>query len=78
MTPLDGSIVVPVGESTTMVRGGIHAMLMTLNEPLEAGRVFPLSPGFDNGGCLEFEVTVHSADEDAKMGTAMGRSEMKS
>ena len=77
MSRIEGGIVVPAGGSVTLAPGGIHVMLMNLNEPLAAGKVFPLTLTFEDGSTMDVEVRVLSAEEAAKMGNAVGHAEMK-
>jgi hypothetical protein len=77
MRPIEGGVVVPAGGSATLAPGGMHIMLMSLNEPLEVGKVFPLTLEFDDGGSIEVEVAVLSAEEATMMESATGHGEMK-
>lgn len=51
-------IEVPAGGATALAPGGLHIMLMGLDEPLEEGTSFPLTLSFEGAGDLPVEVTV--------------------
>lgn len=57
MRPVD-AIEVEAGEATVLRPGGLHIMLMGLNEPLREGARFPLTLTFENAGTIEVEVVV--------------------
>ena len=46
------------GESVALEPGGLHAMLMRLQEPMTEGETFPLTLLFDDGGEVTVEVTI--------------------
>lgn len=51
-------IVVPAGGSAKLEPGGLHVMLMGLNDPLEQGTSFPLTLVFDKAGTVTIDVMV--------------------
>ena len=61
MMPLDLPLVIPAGETLTMVPGGIHVMLMGLKAPLAVGDLFTLEvklAGHDADTALSVQVAV--------------------
>jgi periplasmic copper chaperone A len=60
MRPLDG-LDVPANQPVTLKPGGIHIMLQGLNEPLQAGKSFPLTLTFEKAGQRQVEVAVEKA-----------------
>ena len=57
MRPLAG-VDVPANEPVTLKPGGMHIMLQGLNEPLQAGKSFPLTLTFEKAGQREVDVAV--------------------
>jgi copper(I)-binding protein len=57
MRPLDG-LEVPANQPVTLKPGGVHIMLQGLNEPLQAGKSFPLTLSFEKAGQRQVEVAV--------------------
>jgi periplasmic copper chaperone A len=57
MRPLDG-LDVPANQPVTLKPGGVHIMLQGLNEPLQAGKSFPLTLTFEKAGQRQVEVAV--------------------
>jgi periplasmic copper chaperone A len=57
MRPLDG-LEVPANQPVTLKPGGVHIMLQGLNEPLQAGKSFPLTLTFEKAGERQIEVAV--------------------
>ena len=57
MRPLDG-LDVPANQPVTLKPGGIHIMLQGLNEPLQAGKSFPLTLTFEKAGERQVEVAI--------------------
>jgi periplasmic copper chaperone A len=57
MRPLDG-LDVPANQPVTLKPGSIHIMLQGLNEPLQAGKSFPLTLTFEKAGERKVEVAV--------------------
>jgi periplasmic copper chaperone A len=60
MRPLSG-IDVPANQPVTLKPGGMHIMLEGLNEPLQAGKSFPLTLNFEKAGQKQVEVAVEKA-----------------
>ena len=60
MRPLSG-IDVPANQPVTLKPGGMHIMLEGLNEPLQAGKSFPLTLNFEKAGQKQIEVAVEKA-----------------
>ena len=60
MRPLNG-IDVPANQPVTLKPGGVHIMFMSLNEPLQAGKSFPLTLTFEKAGQKQVEVTIEKA-----------------
>jgi hypothetical protein len=60
MRPLPG-IDLPANQPVTLKPGGMHVMLEGLNEPLQAGKAFPLTLTFEKAGQKQVEVAVEKA-----------------
>lgn len=52
------AIEVPANGTAELKPGGLHIMFMTLKEPLEEGKMVPVSLTFENSGLMELEVPV--------------------
>lgn len=52
------AIAVPMHGSVQLAPGGLHVMLMGLEQPLEEGGMFPLTLEFENAGTIEVMVHV--------------------
>ena len=57
MRPL-AALDLPAGQPVALQPGGTHIMLEGLNEPLRAGRSFPLTLNFEKAGRREVTVTI--------------------
>ncbi len=57
MTPTDEIAIAP-GESVALEPGGLHAMLMQLQEPMTEGETFPLTLVFEDGVEATVEVPI--------------------
>ncbi len=57
MTPA-GEITIEAGESVALEPGGLHVMLMKLQEPMTEGETFPLTLTFSDGGEVTVEVPI--------------------
>ncbi len=53
-----GEIVIAPDEIVVLEPGGLHAMLMQLQRPMEEGETFPLTFMFSDGGEVTVEVSV--------------------
>lgn len=53
-----GEITIAPGESVALEPGGLHAMLMQLQEPMTEGETFPLTLIFANGGEVMVDVPI--------------------
>jgi periplasmic copper chaperone A len=60
MRPLSG-VDVPANQPVSLKPGGLHIMLEGLNEPLQAGKSFPLTVTFEHAGQKQVEVAVEKA-----------------
>jgi periplasmic copper chaperone A len=60
MRPLAG-VDVPANQPVALKPGGTHIMLEGLNEPLQAGKSFPLTLTFEKAGEKQVEVAVEKA-----------------
>lgn len=60
MRPLP-KVAVPANQPVTLKPGGMHIMLEGLNEPLQAGKSFPLTLTFEKAGPKQVEVAVEKA-----------------
>lgn len=52
------SLELPVGERVTLAPGGMHLMLMGLQDQLSEGTTFPMTLSFENAGEITVEVSV--------------------
>ena len=57
------SVEVPAGGGLAFEPGGLHVMLIGLEEPLAAGESFAMTIHFESAGALEARVHVRSFDE---------------
>lgn len=55
-----GEITIAPGESVSLEPGGLHAMLMRLNEPMTEGQTFPLKLLFGDGSEINADVPILS------------------
>lgn len=62
------AIEVKPGESTVLEPGGLHIMLIGLNEPLKAGQTFPMTLEFEQAGTIPIEVEVRKMGAHAMPG----------
>lgn len=53
-----GDITIAAGESVALKPGGLHAMLMRLQEPMTEGETFSLTLTFSDGGTVTVEVPI--------------------
>lgn len=53
-----GEVRIEAGESVALETGGLHAMLMQLQQPMKEGDSFPLTLLFADGGTLTVEVPI--------------------
>lgn len=53
-----GEITIAPGKSVALKPGGLHAMLMKLQEPMSEGGTFPLTLTFSDGGEVIVEVPI--------------------
>lgn len=53
-----GEIIIAPGESVALEPGGLHAMLMRLQEPMVEGETFPLTLIFDGGDEATVDVPI--------------------
>ncbi|MGS4947537.1 copper chaperone PCu(A)C [Meridianimarinicoccus sp. RP-17] len=53
-----GEITIAPGEAAELAPGGLHAMLMRLQEPMAKGDSFPLTLSFSDGGDVTVEVPI--------------------
>lgn len=53
-----GDIVIPPGEAVALEPGGLHAMLMRLQEPMVKGENFSLTLTFADGGSVDVDVPI--------------------
>jgi hypothetical protein len=58
MRQLEGGVPLPAGETVKLEPGGLHVMLIGLNDRLEKGETFAMTLTFENAGQLEVEATV--------------------
>lgn len=65
MTPIEGGVTVPQGESHAFAPSGDHLMLMDLTRKLRPGDTFPVTVTFETFGPVTFDVTVVKPGEGA-------------
>lgn len=53
-----GKIAIAPGETVALEPGGLHAMLMQLQRPMEKGESFPLTLTFSDGGEITVDVPI--------------------
>ncbi|MFT5174867.1 MAG: copper(I)-binding protein [Gammaproteobacteria bacterium] len=68
MRRADEGVVVPAHGIVKFAPGGLHLMLMELQEPLTAGNTFPVTLRFDDGGSKTLIVQVLSGQDAMTMG----------
>lgn len=68
MRRADESVVVPAHGIVKFAPGGLHLMLMELQQPLTAGNTFPVTLRFDDGGSKTLIVQVLSGQDAMTMG----------
>jgi copper(I)-binding protein len=66
------AIELPAGEATALRPGGLHVMLIGLEDRLVEGQQFPLTLVFENAGAVEVEVTVEAVTFGVGEAPAMG------
>lgn len=66
MMQVEGGIPVPAGETVMLERGGLHVMMMGLNQPFNTGESFPLTLVFGSGEELVVEVPIDLDREPAE------------
>lgn len=66
------AIDLPAGETTALRPGGLHVMLIGLEDRLVEGEQFPLSLVFERAGRVEVEVTVEPVTHGIGGAPAMG------
>lgn len=66
------AIDLPAGEMTALRPGGLHVMLIGLEDRLVEGEQFPLTLVFENAGAVEIEVTVEAVTFGVGEAPAMG------
>ena len=66
------AIEIPAGEATALRPGGLHVMLIGLEDRLIEGEQFPLTLVFEAAGPLEVEVTVEAVTYGVGDAPAMG------
>ncbi|MGF1473967.1 MAG: copper chaperone PCu(A)C [Geminicoccaceae bacterium] len=63
---------VPGGDQVELAPGGLHIMLIGLNDPLVEGETFPLSLVFERAGTVEIEVAVKDIGHQGSGGHGSG------
>jgi copper(I)-binding protein len=53
-----GEITIAPGEAAELAPGGLHVMLMQLQEPMTEGDSFPLTLSFSDGGDVAVQVPI--------------------
>jgi copper(I)-binding protein len=60
MREVEGGIALPASETVKLQPGGLHIMLLGLNQGLTAGSRFPLTLTFEKAGSVQVEVPVEA------------------
>ncbi len=60
MNELPEGVEIPAGATVTLKPGGLHIMLMQLQQPLVEGTTVPLTLTFEKAGSVEVELSVES------------------
>ncbi len=60
MRPVEGGVVIPAGALVEFAPGGLHGMLMGLDEDLFAGRTYAATLTFEHTGEVQIEVEVRA------------------
>jgi copper(I)-binding protein len=63
---------IPAGKPVTLKPGGVHVMLLGLQQPLKEGQSFPLTLKFEKGGERTVTVAVEKVGATGAMSGAMG------
>ena len=58
MRPVNGGLIIPPGQSVTLVPGGYHLMLMNLKAPLKQGEHVPITLQFEKTGKIDVVLEV--------------------
>lgn len=58
MSPIEGGIDIPAGESVTLAPGGLHIMFMGLGQPFEQGACVEVTLTFEQAGELPVVLSV--------------------
>lgn len=58
MQDVEAGVTIPAGETVELVPGGLHAMLMNLENDLIEGETIALTLTFENGNTIEFDVPI--------------------
>lgn len=67
MQDVEAGVTIPAGETVELVPGGLHAMLMNLENDLIEGETIALTLTFENGNTIEFDAPiVNMAMEDSE------------
>lgn len=83
MRQIKDGIAVPAGGTVTLKQGGMHIMLLGIQELLVEGTSFPLTLVFEKAGDLEVSVAVearsggHSGDDHSNHGDHSGHEKHK-
>jgi copper(I)-binding protein len=68
MAELPDGIPVPAGSTVTLQPGGLHIMLMDLNQPLVEGSDVPVTLTFEKAGTIEVQLAVGAMNADQASG----------
>lgn len=58
MSPIEGGIDIPAGETVTLAPGGLHVMFMGLGQPFEQGACVEVTLTFEQAGDLPIVLNV--------------------
>ena len=68
MREIEGGIPLPAGETVDLQPGGLHVMLIGLEQPLVEGETFPLTLVFENAGSVDVVVSIEDITAGAEHG----------
>jgi periplasmic copper chaperone A len=60
MREVEGGIPLPPGDTVKLQPGGLHIMLLAMNQGLAAGSSFPLTLTFEKAGSVQVDVPVEA------------------
>ena len=68
MREIEGGIPVPAGATVDLQPGGLHVMLIGLEQPLVEGETFPMTLVFEQAGAVDVVVSIEDITAGAEHG----------